>query len=96
MILHCAEPTIAFCSGRNDMAHRIALLSSLLLIILSGPVAGAASSLSADAERALKPGATFKECDQCPEMVVVPAGSFMMGSSESEAGRTITKVRSTK
>jgi len=26
-----------------------------------------------------KPGDTFKDCDECPEMVVVPAGSFRMG-----------------
>ena len=28
----------------------------------------------------IKPGAVFKDCDQCPEMVVIPAGSFLMGS----------------
>jgi len=43
--------------------------------------------LSAEAERALKPGATFKECaEDCPEMVVVPAGDFMMGSPPNEVG----------
>ena len=26
------------------------------------------------------PGAAFKDCDDCPEMVAVPAGSFLMGS----------------
>src|SRR5262249_23239796 len=30
----------------------------------------------------------FKECDTCPEMIVVPAGSFMMGSPESEEKRS--------
>ena len=35
-----------------------------------------------------KPGETFKDCPECPEMVVVPAGSFIMGSPESEEGRT--------
>jgi len=34
-----------------------------------------------------RPGETFKECDVCPEMVVVPAGRFLMGSPESEAER---------
>jgi formylglycine-generating enzyme required for sulfatase activity len=44
--------------------------------------------LRRDAESALKPGAIFKECAKdCPEMVVVPAGSFEMGSPESEPGR---------
>ena len=42
--------------------------------------------LNAEAERALKPGQRFKECTNCPEMVVVPAGSFTMGSPEDELG----------
>jgi formylglycine-generating enzyme required for sulfatase activity len=37
--------------------------------------------LSAEAERALKPLETFRECARdCPEMVVLPARSFRMGS----------------
>ena len=31
----------------------------------------------------IKPGATFKDCDDCPEMVVIPAGSFLMGSGSN-------------
>ena len=27
------------------------------------------------------PGATFKDCSDCPEMVVIPAGAFLMGSN---------------
>ena len=34
-----------------------------------------------------QPGAVFRDCADCPEMVVVPAGSYMMGSPVSEAGR---------
>ena len=30
------------------------------------------------------PGRVFRDCDVCPEMVVVPAGRFMMGDSEWE------------
>ncbi|MGB6537562.1 MAG: SUMF1/EgtB/PvdO family nonheme iron enzyme [Xanthobacteraceae bacterium] len=38
--------------------------------------------LSASKERALKPKDSFKECAQdCPQMIVVPAGSFTMGGT---------------
>jgi formylglycine-generating enzyme required for sulfatase activity len=30
---------------------------------------------------------TIKDCDVCPELVVLPTGSFIMGSSVREAGR---------
>ena len=42
----------------------------------------------AERKRALlKPGRVFRDCPDCPEVVVVPAGSFMMGSPSHEAGR---------
>jgi formylglycine-generating enzyme required for sulfatase activity len=38
--------------------------------------------LTAEAERALKPKDSLKECAMnCPEMIVVPPGEFMMGST---------------
>jgi formylglycine-generating enzyme required for sulfatase activity len=38
-------------------------------------------------EVALKPGQPFKECaEHCPEMVVIPAGHFEMGSLDIESG----------
>jgi formylglycine-generating enzyme required for sulfatase activity len=40
----------------------------------------AASSLHAQA-----PGTSFKDCPDCPEMVVVPAGSFLMGTANPRA-----------
>jgi formylglycine-generating enzyme required for sulfatase activity len=53
--------------------------------------------LQSELEQALKPKDVFRECaasagsddppDACPEMVVVPAGSFMMGSPPTEKGR---------
>ena len=30
---------------------------------------------------------TFRDCAECPEMVVIPAGEFVMGSPKSEYGR---------
>ncbi len=34
-----------------------------------------------------RPGAIFKECDVCPEMVTLPAGRLRMGSPPNEPGR---------
>jgi len=38
-------------------------------------------------KRCLKPNESFKDCATCPEMVVVPAGSFTMGSPSNEPQR---------
>ncbi len=35
----------------------------------------------------LRAGETFRECRNCPEMVVIPPGSFIMGSPEGEEFR---------
>jgi len=80
--------------------HRLIPLVSALALLsctLSAPALAQGPSpaqaplpaqvLSPESERALKPGDSFRECDNCPEMVVVPAGSFTMGSPESEKGR---------
>jgi formylglycine-generating enzyme required for sulfatase activity len=42
-------------------------------------------ALTAEQEVALKPVGSFKECTDCPKMVVVPAGTFTMGSPPTEA-----------
>jgi formylglycine-generating enzyme required for sulfatase activity len=48
--------------------------------------------LTPQAEQGLKPKDSFRECspeqgkDYCPEMIVVPAGSFTMGSPPTEKG----------
>jgi len=52
------------------------------------PCDGFETSLGGEA-RCLRPGDAFRDCPECPEMVVVPAGAFMMGSPEGEAERGI-------
>ena len=37
-------------------------------------------------EQALRPLDMFKECEVCPEMIVVPAGGFMRGAPKTEDG----------
>jgi formylglycine-generating enzyme required for sulfatase activity len=65
--------------------------------LLQSPLATAAGELpdprsarplSRNEEIALRPMDQFKECEQCPEMVVVPAGQFIMGATEDETGST--------
>ena len=56
-----------------------------LVLALSG--SRAAAPLSANEEGALKPKDTFQECVNCPAMVVIPPGTFTMGSPESEPER---------
>jgi formylglycine-generating enzyme required for sulfatase activity len=59
----------------------------------SASPASAAKPLSNAEERALKPGDNFKECDNCPEIVVIPAGRFMMGSPANEPQRTKSETQ---
>jgi formylglycine-generating enzyme required for sulfatase activity len=51
------------------------------------PASSIGSPLSAEQERALEPKDTFQECSGCPVMMVVSAGSFVMGSPASEPDR---------
>lgn len=48
-------------------------------------VAAAASASAAESARAA--GSVFRDCDECPEMVVIPPGSFVMGTPGAEPAR---------
>ena len=50
------------------------------------PLARALSSPAARPKKA-QPGASFRDCETCPVMMVIPAGSFLMGSPPTENGR---------
>ena len=56
------------------------LYCAFVATLVLSSVAFAANA--ADAEK--KPGTVFRDCPDCPEMVVVPAGQFIMGSSEGD------------
>jgi formylglycine-generating enzyme required for sulfatase activity len=40
-------------------------------------------------DKPLQPGQTFRDCSDCPEMVVIPAGHFLMGSSDADIRRDV-------
>ena len=47
----------------------------------------AALVLAACATDQMNAGDSFRDCPTCPEMVVIPAGSFQMGSPADEPDR---------
>ncbi len=58
-----------------------ALPLALGLVLMTG------LSASALAASPAQPGKVFKDCKDCPEMVVLPAGTFTMGTPDDELGR---------
>ena len=52
--------------------------------------------IAANQQRCLKPGTgqSFKDCPDCPEMVVIPAGSFTMGAGADEEVATGRETKS--
>ena len=52
--------------------------------------------LSPERERALKPKDSFKECANCPEMVVVPAGASRWARRPASRNVSPTKARNTR
>jgi formylglycine-generating enzyme required for sulfatase activity len=64
----------------------IKLFTTSMLILLSVFFSFVTSAQSKKS-LSLQAGQTFRDCPTCPEMVVIPAGSFMLGSPDSEKGR---------
>jgi len=63
---------------------KIAILSLVMAALLPAPTnPTAVSTLATD----FKAGQAIRDCPHCPEMVVVPAGRFTMGSPASEPER---------
>ena len=50
-------------------------------------IVAAAATYATEALAEPRVGETLRDCADCPEMIVVPAGSFMMGSPADEPGR---------
>src|SRR5581483_3089360 len=80
-------PSAAMAMPARIFRHGVPTAGALALTIAIQSLAHAQAPLSSEQERALKPKDVFKECAHCPEMVVVAAGSFTMGSPASEPDR---------
>ena len=78
---------VTFFSRTFGALRQGALLGFLTAGLIGGAGApGAAASEFAAQLRASPPKAALKECEACPAVVSIPAGSFVMGSSEDEVG----------
>jgi formylglycine-generating enzyme required for sulfatase activity len=49
--------------------------------------------LSDSDEASLKPKTSFKECEKCPDMIVLPAGEFLMGALDGDSKRGAETAR---
>ncbi|MEW6312540.1 MAG: formylglycine-generating enzyme family protein [Pseudomonadota bacterium] len=65
----------------------MSLLPALLPVLPSPAQAEAKPAQQPKPATVHKAGTVFADCAQCPEMVAIPAGSFVMGSSPTEVTR---------
>ena len=77
---------------RSEKDHPMSRLASVILsacaVALIHCGVGSISFLDGSPARAQATADSFRDCDGCPKMIVVPAGEFMMGSPDKEVGRS--------
>lgn len=71
-----------FPNGPNAAAARTRIAS-----LTRSAAPAPAPTISAPGTSSRSAGESFRDCSDCPQMVSIPAGSFMMGSPASETGR---------
>jgi formylglycine-generating enzyme required for sulfatase activity len=79
-----------YASPGTDPNSQVAVQAQPRIDELSGqkvPVAKSAAAPTAPPPAAKAPGTVFRDCPDCPEMVVIPPGKFVMASPPSERGR---------
>jgi formylglycine-generating enzyme required for sulfatase activity len=80
---------------KNHLAPiRAALALGLFLLAVPGelsaqprPSTPPPAAAQAAGSYPVQVGRSFRDCSDCPELMVIPAGQFIMGSPETEAGR---------
>lgn len=75
------NPALSSSTAEQQRLGRTHRVGACLLALAS---CAAPRSAPAPADRRTTPGAVFRDCSDCPEMVVIPAGQFTMGSTAAE------------
>lgn len=70
------------------MCMRYVLAALSFALQLGAPVCPAAPDTAVPPAK----GVTFRDCPNCPEMVVIPAGKYLMGSSPQDTERDLAAV----
>ena len=75
--------------GLPDTGHLTAELRDALVALGEAHAKERKQEAAAKRERDSRtPGRKFRDCEECPELVVVPSGSYEMGSPSWEEGRS--------
>jgi formylglycine-generating enzyme required for sulfatase activity len=72
--------------GFGVQVHRRPYLTALAAWLMTACAPGDEIA-AVDSTAQLVPGATFRDCSDCPKMVMIASGSFMMGSADGEDER---------
>ena len=75
-----------------NMGRKMRILRNLF-VFFAGVAAWAPAASSQTTPARLDPGEIFRDCANCPEMVVVPSGEFTMGSNDTPYEKPLHKVR---
>ncbi|WP_158240848.1 formylglycine-generating enzyme family protein [Telmatospirillum siberiense] len=68
------------------------LLMFILLIAVLIFAPGGEAVADPEAKTVMPAGQTFRDCPDCPEMVVIPAGSIAIGSSDADTERDLESM----
>ena len=79
---------ISIARPRPARAAALAFAGALLLGLAAAPASAQTPGGSLLAKAAQKSGKPFKECDECPEMVVIPPGNYWMGRDDGKSVET--------
>ena len=94
-----ATGTLTFRAGQTEQRITVRVLGDLLAeaderftVTLRDPANATIARATAtgtieDDDDPARPGNSFRDCAVCPELVVVPADRYLMGSPSTEAGR---------